>query len=123
MKMSNTDRNNQQAAAFDVIRKMAAVVAVPADLRRVAEYSAYLQGALAAFQAFADEFPQIFKGKDAAYHKAVFELATSSKRAADLYLSRAYQVRFRNHKVDKKGKLLSCEAYFAQPVTTIREVT
>ena len=67
-------------------------------------------------------FPQITKGKDAPYNKAIIELAISSKRNMDLFLTGEYEIRFRNHKNDRRGKCIECEAYFARLTTTIEEV-
>ena len=116
------DQNNKASHDFEAIRKAATSANIPIDLRRVQQYSAYLQGAMAATEAFVKCFPQITKGKDAPYNKAIIELALSSKRNIDLFLSGEYEIRFRNHKNDRRGKCIECEAYFARLTTTIEEV-
>ena len=40
----------------------------------------------------------------------------------DLFLTGEYEIRFRNHKNDRRGKCIECEAYFARLTTTIEEV-
>lgn len=115
-------QNNKAAHDFEAIRKVATDSNTPIDLRRVQQYSAYLQGAMAATEAFVKCFPQITKGKDAPYNKAIIELAISSKRNMDLFLTGEYEIRFRNHKNDRRGKCIECEAYFARLTTTIEEV-
>ena len=117
-----SNRNKEVAEEFEELRKVAAIVTHKLDMRKLATYSAYLQGARTAMLAFCNEFPQIFKGKQAVYNKAVVELATSSLRNTDLFLSGEYQIHFRNHENNKKGKCVKCEAYFAEQVTTNVEV-
>ena len=112
----------EEAARFDEFRRLAATMVYSHDMRQLTAYSAYLQGARMALLAFADEFPQIFKGKEAVYNKAIVRLATASLRGVDLYLSKEYEIHFRNHEHDKRGKCVKCEAYFAQRVTVDREV-
>lgn len=116
------EKNNNDAHDFEYIRKAATAANIPIDLRRVQQYSAYLQGAMAATDAIVKRFPQITKGKDAPYNKAIIELALSSKRNMDLFLTDEYEIRFRNHKNDRRGKCVECEAYFARLTTTIEEV-
>ena len=114
-------QNNKAAHDFEVIRQVATASNTPIDLRRVQQYSAYLQGARAATEAIVKRFPQITKGKDAPYNKAIIDLTLSSKRNMDLFLT-VYEIRFRNHKNDRRGKCIECEAYFARLTTTIEEV-
>lgn len=116
------EQNNKAAHDFEAIRQAATASNTQIDLRRVQQYSAYLQGALAATEAIVKCFPQITKGKDAPYNKAIIELALSSKRNMDLFLNGEYEIRFRNHKNDRRGKCIECEAYFARLTTTIEEV-
>ena len=115
-------QNNKAAHDFEAIRQASTAANTQIDLRRVQQYSAYLQGAMAATEAFVKCFPQITKGKDAPYNKAIIELALSSKRNMDLFLTGEYEIRFRNHKNDRRGKCIECEAYFARLTTTIEEV-
>lgn len=115
-------QNNKAAHDFEVIRQVAADSNTPIDLRRVQQYSAYLQGARAATEAFGKCFPQITKGKDAPYNKAIIELANSSLRNMDLFLTGEYEIRFRNHKNDRRGKCIECEAYFVRTTTITEEV-
>lgn len=114
--------DKKEAEEFEVLRKMAAAMPIKLDMRKLATYSAYLQGARVALLAFVDEFPQIFKGKEAVYNKAVVELATASLRNVDLFLSKEYEIHFRNHEHNKSGKCVKCEAYFAERVVVSREI-
>lgn len=116
------EQNNKAAHDFEAIRKASTSANMPIDIRRVQQYSAYLQGAMSATEAIVKRFPQITKGKDAPYNKAIIELALSSKRNIDLFLTGEYEIRFRNHKNDRRGKCIECEAYFARLTTTIEEV-
>lgn len=117
--MTNDKKETEE---FDVLRKMAAAMPIKLNMRKLVTYSAYLQGARMALLAFADEFPQIFKGKEAVYNKAVVELATASLRNVDLFLSKEYEIHFRNHEHNKQGKCVKCEAYFAERVVVSREI-
>jgi hypothetical protein len=105
----------------ELLRKLASMD-IKIDLRRLQEYSAYLQGARKAVMLMQKQFPELSKGKDAVYNKAALSLITDSLRNTDLWLSEVYEMRFRNHKRNKKGKLLSCEAYFSTIVSYIQEV-
>ena len=115
-------QNNKEAHDFEAIRQAATSANMPIDLRRVQQYSAYIQGARAATEAFVKCFPQITKGKDAPYNKAIIELTLSSKRNMNLFLTSEYEIRFHNHKNHPRGKCIECEAYFARLTTTIEEV-
>lgn len=116
------NKNKEIVDEFEELRQVAAIVTHKLNMGKLNTYSAYLQGARAAMLAFCDEFPQIFRGKEAVYNRAVVELATSSLRNTDLFLSKEYQIHFRNHVSNKKGKCVKCEAYFAKQVTTNMEV-
>ena len=119
---NNVKDKKEEAEEFEALRRAAASITRGLDMRKLVTYSAYLQGARAAMLAFCDEFPQIFRDKEAVYNKAVVELATSSLRNTDLYLSREYEIHFRNHENNKKGKCTKCEAYFAERVLISKEV-
>lgn len=105
----------------DLLRKLASMD-IKIDLRRLQDYSAYLQGARKAVMLMQKQFPELSKGKEAVYNKAILNLITNSLRNTDLWLSEEYEIRFRNHKRNKKDKLLSCEAYFSTIVSYIQEV-
>lgn len=105
----------------ELLRKLASMD-IKIDLRRLQEYSAYLQGARKAVMLMQKQFSELSKGKDAVYNKAALSLITDSLRNTDLWLSEVYEMRFRNHKRNKKDKLLSCEAYFSTIVSYIQEV-
>lgn len=105
----------------DLLRKLASMD-IKIDLRRLQDYSAYLQGARKAVMLMQKQFPELSKGKEAVYNKAILNLITNSLRNTDLWLSEEYEIRFRNHKRNKKDKLLSCEAYFGTVMSYIQEV-
>lgn len=105
----------------ELLRKLASMD-IKIDLHRLQEYSAYLQGARKAVMLMQKQFPELSKGKDAVYNKAALSLITDSLRNTDLWLSEEYEIRFRNHKRNKKDKLLSCEAYFGIAMSYIQEV-
>lgn len=98
---------------LEVLRREAAENPVPVKMGMLVRYSAYLQGARRMAQTLAERFPQMFGGKDGVYTKAEMMLVLSSLRATDLFLSGECEVRYRGHVRDRKGKLVECEAYFA----------
>lgn len=105
----------------ELLRKLSSMD-IKIDLRRLQDYSAYLQGARKAVMLMQKQFPELSKGKEAVYNKAILSLITNSLRNTDLWLSEKYEIRFRNHKRNKKDKLLSCEAYFGTVMSYIQEV-
>lgn len=105
----------------ELLRKLSSMD-IKIDLRRLQDYSAYLQGARKAVMLMQNQFPELSKGKEAVYNKAILSLITNSLRNTDLWLSEEYEIRFRNHKRNKKDKLLSCEAYFGTVMSYIQEV-
>lgn len=122
MRTKAMKKNEKSHIEHETIRKIAALVDVPIDMRKLQTYSAYLQGARKAMEVMAKHFPQIFKGKEAVYNKAEFELAISSLRAVDLFLSDEHEIHFRNHISNKQGKCVKCEAYFADRVSVTKEI-
>lgn len=111
--------------AKDILeRRMAVERDIKINLQNLVYYGAYYQGALNAARKI---FPTLFtsgrkpKGEDWIYLQAEWELITSSKRNMQLWLD-GTQMRYRNHKRDKKGKLESCECYFVEYRNVITEV-
>ena len=98
-------------------RKLAST-GIKIDLRRLREYSAYLQGARKAVMLMQKQFPELSKGKEAVYNKVALSLITDSLRNTDLWLSEEYEMRFRNHKRNKTSyclakliSVLSCRVF------------
>ena len=91
------------------------------NLNNIVYFSAYYQGArMALLRMHEDLFGQ---GKDSKIYKdAVMKLITSDIRYTVMYMEGATQICYRNHVRDKKGKLVSCEAYFGEPVTIYKEL-
>lgn len=92
------------------------------NVQRLAMYASYYQGARDMGQhllerIITDSKP---KGDDWIYIAAEWRLLLSSKRNCQLYLD-GTEIRYRNHERDKKGKLISVEAYFVERLTLIRE--
>jgi hypothetical protein len=100
--------------AQDILeRRMAVETNIKVDLRNVAYYGAYYQGALIAIRKVTEcllrgDKP---KGNDWIYLKAEWDLITSSKRNMQLFFD-GTEMCYRNYKRDKKGKLESVECYF-----------
>jgi hypothetical protein len=113
------------AQAQDILeRRMAVEKDIKINLQNLVYYGAYYMGALDAVRKI---FPTLFtsgrkpKGEDWIYLQAEWKLITSSKRNMQLYLD-GTEIRYRNHKHNRKGKLESVECYFVEYIQTIKEV-
>jgi hypothetical protein len=95
---------------------------IKVNLRNIHYYSAYLQGARNAILKIQQDYFGSPKTKeDMVYANAVIKKITESLRNMQLYLD-GTEMRFRNHKQDKKKKCVSVEAYFCEYRQVIREV-
>lgn len=111
------------AQAQDILeRRMAVEKDIKVNLRHIAMYAAHYQGALMAVKEVTKSL-LINKPKkdDWIYLKAEWDFITSSIRNMQLWLD-GTEIRYRNHKRNKKGKLESCECYFVEYRNVIQEV-
>jgi hypothetical protein len=93
------------------------------DENHVEYYGAYYLGALLAVKKVIDDFIKYpWKGEEKLYRDVALELITRDKRSMQLYMDEFYEMRFRNHQRNAKGKLISCEAYFADKRVMYEEV-
>lgn len=99
--------------------RLAAIHEPKVNVLNIMHWSAYMQGARKAFL-YVMEHEKDYDSK--VYRDAVFNLITSDLRYMGMFLTESHTICFRNHKRDKKGKLISCEAYFAEKITLYREV-
>lgn len=110
------------AQAQDILeRRIASEKDIKINLKNVMYYGAYLLGAQMAANKLIPYVMQNYRGDDKVYIKAELDLITSSKRNMELWLE-GTEMRFRNLKRNKKGKLESCECYFAEYKNIIQEV-
>ena len=58
-----------------------------------------------------DGYFDCHKKEDAIYNKAIIKFCISDSRASGEFMAGGNGFRFRNHKKDNKGKLVSVEAY------------
>lgn len=108
--------------AQDILeRRMAVEKDIKVNLQKLLYYSAYYQGARIVAEKLIPYVMQNYRGDDKVYIKAELDMITSSKRNMQLWLD-GTEMRYRNHKRDKKGKLESVNAYFAEYKQTITEV-
>ena len=93
------------------------------NLRKIHDWSVYMQGARRAFILYR-ELLDDSKGRrdNMVYTDAIHKLITSDLRYTGMFLSGDYTICYRNHQRDKKGKLISCEAFFADKVEVYRDV-
>lgn len=99
--------------------RLAALHEPKVNLLNIQYWSAYMQGARRAFL-YVMEHGDDYDNK--VYRDAVFRLITSDLRYMGMFLTESHDICYRNHKRDKKGKLISCEAYFAEKVVIYKEV-
>ena len=99
--------------------RLAALHEPKVNLLNIQHWSAYMQGARRAFL-YVMEHGDDYDNK--VYRDAVFRLITSDLRYMGMFLTESHEICYRNHKRDKKGKLISCEAYFAEKVVIYKEV-
>ena len=111
------------AQAQDILeRRMAVEKDIKVNLRHIAMYASYYQGALMAVKEVTKSL-LINKPKkdDWIYLKSEWGLITSSKRNMQLYLD-GTEIRYRNHQHNKKGKLESVGCYFVERKNIIQEI-
>lgn len=122
MTSQQEDKIIQQAQDI-LARRMAVEKDIKINLQNLIYYGAYYMGALQAAQNITEALLQGVKpkGEDWIYKKAEWDLITASKRNMQLYLD-GTPMRYRNHKRNNKGKLVSCECYFVEYQRTITEV-
>ena len=96
---------------------------VKVNLRNVHDWSVYMQGARRAFIVYRELMESTKHDRDkGVYMDAIHRLITSDLRYTGMFLAGDYTICYRNHKRDKKGKLVSCEAFFADKVEVYRDV-
>lgn len=101
--------------------RIASEMDIKVNLQNIVYYGSYLLGAQMAANKLTPYVMQNYRGEDKVYIKAELDLITSSKRNMQLWLE-GTEMRFRNHKRNKKGKLESCECYFVEYRNAIQEV-
>lgn len=110
------------AQAQDILeRRLGANAEIKVNLQKIHYYGAYLLGAMVVAMKLIPYVMQNYRGDDKVYIKAELDLITSSKRNMQLWLD-GTQMRYRNHKRNKKGKLESVECYFVEHRNVIQEV-
>lgn len=87
-------------------------------------YGAYYLGALLAVKKVVEMMnEEDWKHLEKPYREATLKLITKDKRSMQLYMDGCHEICYRNHVKDKKGKVKSCEAYFADRRVMYKEVT
>lgn len=109
----------------DEERRLAMLYQPKVNLRSIMQFSAYMQGARMAVLRYGEWIKQGKrgrKGEERIYLDAEYKLITSDLRHTALWLEGATSIYYRNHVRDKKGKLVSVEAYFGERVTIVKEI-
>lgn len=91
-------------------------------LQKIQFYSCYMQGMRDAYMKLFPKLIAASKKSERPYLEAEYKLLTSCIDACYDYQKDFYELRYRNHKRDKKGNLVSCEAYFVRRNTMLSEV-
>jgi len=108
-------REDERAKLFAVEHE------IKINVQRLAMYASYYQGArmigVKVLEGIQNRKP---KGDDWVYLEAEWRLYTESVRNMQLYMD-GYEIRYRNHQKDKRGKLIRCEAYFVERRTIFTE--
>ena len=93
------------------------------NLSKVQDYGMYYLGALLAVTKVLEmiQSPD-WKINEKPYREAILRLIVKDKRSMQLFMDGWYQICFRNHKKDKKGKVTYAEAYFAEQKTRYEEI-
>lgn len=93
------------------------------DEQNVEYYGAYYLGALLAVTKVLEMMDEVdWKHLEKPYREATLRLITKDKRSMQLYMDGCYDICYRNHVKDKKGKVKFCEAYFADRRVIYKEV-
>lgn len=114
-----------KAFESDEERRLAMLYQPKVSLNNVIQYSAYIQGARMAMLRYREWIKQGKrgrKGEERIYLDAEYKLITSDLRHTALWLEGVKDIFYRNHVRDKKGKLVSVEAYFGERVAIVREI-
>jgi len=86
-------------------------------------YGAYYLGALTAAKKVIEEYVnKAWTGENKVYRDADIKLITRDKRSMQLFMDGLYDIMYRDHKRNAKGKLVYVEAYFADRRTNFVEV-
>lgn len=126
-KQGNTTMTKEQedkiiAQAQDILeRRLGVNPELKVNFQNVLYYGSYLLGAQMTAKKLIPYVMQNYRGDDKVYIKAELDTITSSKRNMQLWLDET-EMRYRNHKRDKKGKLESVECYFVEYRNVITEV-
>lgn len=100
---------------------------VKPNMQNIVYYGAYLDGARAMLRRMRDDthgkinFSQLNGKESVVYNAAILELISRDKHHMNMYLENRYDIMYRNHERDKKGRLVSVEAYFVKTVHRIVE--
>ena len=93
------------------------------NLRRLDQWSWKIAGARQLMRKLQEH---LYMGKGdrnwKVFDDAIITLIMDSPINMDYFLNEEYEIRFRNHERDKKGKLKKCEAYFARKRVVYEEV-
>lgn len=114
-----------KAFESDEEKRLALLYEPKVNLRSIMQFSAYMQGARMAVLRYGEWIKhgqRGRKGEERIYLDAEYKLITSDLRHTALWLEGTTSIYYRNHVRDKKGKLVSVEAYFGERVIRVREI-
>lgn len=95
----------------------------PTNDNTIVTYGAFYLGALTAANKLIEQYiSKPWTGENKVYRDAEIRLITKDKRSMQLFLDGVYDIMYRNHERNAKGKLIRCEAYFADRYKNFEEV-
>jgi len=95
---------------------------VKIPLQRLSVWTIYAQIIRRVYDQIFNRLLPLVQKKEYPYIKAERDLCMSCLDACCDYHEGRYEIAYRNHKRDKKGKLISCEAYFVKRKQIVEEV-
>lgn len=108
--------------AQDILeRRLGVKDGLEVNLRNIHYYAAYYLGAIQVVKKITDELKNSKpKGEDWVYVESLWKLITEDKRHMLMFLD-GDEIRYKNHKRDKKGKLVSVDCCFVEQRMIITE--
>ncbi len=100
--------------------ELASDVRIP--MQRLWFWTAYMKGLREAYEKMFDALLDVEPKKQRPYIEAERNLCLSCYEACYDYHMGKYEIRYKDHVCDKKGKLVKCTAYFAQRKELLVEV-
>lgn len=124
--LKSTDMEENELIVDDMARKAASKIVSGGELKiplqKIQFYASYMQGMREAYMRLFPRLVELAKKSERPYLRAEYKLLSSCIDACYDYQQGTYEIHYRNHVRDKKGNLVSCEAYFVRRKNILEEV-